>query len=276
MKVRKLPSGNFRAVVAAGYDEDGKRIYKSFTAEEEWQVVKMAEDFKRYREETTSKNVTLAKAMEMYISTRANVIEQTTVRNYRQIAAHCFQCIMERKLSSLRAIDIQMAVNMESARISPKYVKNTFGLLKSVLKMYEVHINLDSIKLPKLQKKEKELPPFEKVFEIVKGTDSELPVLLAAWLSLRIGEVVGLQFQDVDVKNQRIRVRRTIIMTEDGYEVRERCKTEKSTRSIRIPAYILDLIQAVLHEAKTDFIVPKSRKAVYSKFKRQMEKMGLT
>lgn len=275
MKVRKLPSGNFRVVIAAGYDENGKRIYKSFTAEEEWQVLKMAEDYKRNLDEYTPRNITVRKAFEMYITTRSNVIEPTTVRNYHQIADHCFRCIMDKQVSSLRAIDIQMAVNAESKRVSPKYVKNAYGLLKSVLKMYEVKINLDSIKLPKLKRIEKEPPTFEQVYEIVKGTDSELPVLLASWLSLRIGEVIGLQFRDVDAEHHRIYVRRTIIMTEEGYQVRDGCKTEKSTRNIRVPDYILSLIQAVPHESETDFIIQKSRKSVYSKFSRLMEKNGV-
>lgn len=35
MKANKLPSGNYRVVIAIGYDEHGKRKYKSFTADEE-------------------------------------------------------------------------------------------------------------------------------------------------------------------------------------------------------------------------------------------------
>lgn len=272
MKLQKLPSGNFRAVVAAGYDENGKRIYKSFTAPEEWQVLKMVEDFKRTREESTDKNVTVRKAMEFYIESRANVLEQTTIRNYRQLSSNCFRCIADTKLSALKAMDIQRAINIESAKVSPKYIKNAYGFLKSVLKMYEVDINLNNIKLPKLVRTAKDLPSFETVFSIVKGTESELPVLLAAWLSLRIGEVIGLQFQDVDKENRKIHIRRTIIMTDEGSKVRESCKTEKSTRTIQLPAYILELIQAIPHESETDFIIPKSRKAVYSKFKRLMKK----
>ncbi len=145
MKAKKLPSGNYRVQVVAGFDTSGKRIVKSFTADTEWEAIRMAENFKQNREEATSKNVTVAKAMEMYIDSRENVIEKTTIRNYRQLADNCFKCIMDIKLSSLRAIDIQRAINIESARVSPKYIKNAYGLLKSVLKMFEVNINLSSI-----------------------------------------------------------------------------------------------------------------------------------
>lgn len=274
MKAKKLPSGNYRVQVVAGFDPNGKRIVKSFTADTEWEVLRMAEHFKQSREEASSQNLTVAKAIEMYIDSRENVIEKTTIRSYRQIADNRFKSIMDLKLTSLRAIDIQRAINIESAMVGPKYIKNAYGLLKSVLKMFEVNINLSSIQLPKLVKKEKELPSFETVFSIVKGTEIELPCLLSAWLSLRVGEVVGLQFRDVDVHAKTLKVKRTIIQTVDGQEVREGCKTEKSTRCLNVPDYLLSLIMAVPHDEETDFIVTLSRKAIYSRFKRLMLKNG--
>jgi len=140
--------------------------------------------------------------------------------------------------------------------------------------MFEVSINLSSIQLPKLIKKEKKLPSFETVFSIVKDTEIELPCLLSAWLSLRVGEVVGLQFRDVDENNKTLKVRRTIIQTVDGQEVREGCKTEKSTRNLNIPDYLFQMIMAIPHKEETDFIVTLSRKAIYSRFKRLMLKNG--
>lgn len=275
MKAKKLPSGNYRVQVVAGYETDGKRIVKSFTADTEWEAIRLAEQFKQHRDETTDKNITVSVAMEAYIESRMNVAEKTTIRGYKQIHQHCFKCIMGMRLASLRAIDIQRAINAESARVGPKYVKNAYGLLKSVLKMYETDINLSGIHLPKLVKQEKTLPDFETVFNIVKGTPVELPVLLASWLSLRIGEVVGLQFQDVDFSEHILKIRRTIIQTDTGYEVREGCKTEKSKRDLMIPEYLFELIRNVEHEKPTDFIVPMTRKAVYSRFKRLMEKNGI-
>ena len=50
-------------------------------------------------------------------------------------------------ISSLRTIDIQNAVSIDSGTKSPKYVKNAFGFLKSFLKIFDVDINLNSIKL---------------------------------------------------------------------------------------------------------------------------------
>lgn len=180
---------------------------------------------------------------------------------------------MEIKLKDLTPIDVQKAVNMDSARLSPKSVRSAYSLFKSVLNFYDCDINLRHIRLPKLIKKEKELPDFETIFRIVQGTESELPVLLSAWLSLRVGEITGLQFQDIDT--DKISIRRTVIMTADGEKVRESCKTDKSARTIQLPSYISELINKIHHENDTDFIIPKSRHAVYSQFKRLIKKHGI-
>ena len=52
-----------------------------------------------------------------------------------------------------------------------------------------------------MKPKLKELPTAEQVMNMVCGTDIELPCLLTMWLSLRMGEVRGLQFRDLHDMN---------------------------------------------------------------------------
>lgn len=275
MKAKKLPSGNFRVQVVAGYDENGKRIVRSFTDSEEWRAIKRATDYLADVKNTVSSDVTLETAMERYIKSRKNVIEETTVRNYNQILKHRFKSIMNVKICDLQPIQIQQSINSDAKEVSSKTLKNAYGLLKSVLKMYDYDKNLSSIRLPKLKKKVKELPSFETLFAIVKGTSVELAVLLAAWLSLRIGEVVALKFEDINTDRKTIRIHRTIIQTDEGLKEREGCKTANSTRELEIPDYIFGLIQAIPHEKDSDFLFSMTRKALYSRFKRLMKKNGI-
>lgn len=272
MKAKKLPSGNYRVQVLVGHDENGKRILKSFTAEDEWEAVRLAKEFICRTTKVYDNTMTIGQAIELYIDSRRNVLEGTTIRDYNQILKYRFKILMDCPICDLTPIQIQQAINLEAENFSPKTVKNAYGLLKSVLKMFDADINLNSIMLPKVRKKEKELPSFEKIFSIVKGTEIELPVLLSAWLSLRIGEIIGLQFRDVDTKTHRINVRRTVILTDEGLKVREGCKTEKSQRQLEVPQYIFDMIMAIPHDKKEDFIVPLTRKALYSRFTRMMKK----
>ena len=68
MKTSRLNSGNYRVQVIAGYDENGKRIVKSFTAKTEWEAIKMAEEFKRLHVDITPTK-SLSERLLMHIST---------------------------------------------------------------------------------------------------------------------------------------------------------------------------------------------------------------
>ena len=274
MKARQLNSGNFNVVVPY-YDEFGIRKQKSFTATTEAKALRKAQDFLDGRDTVLDDTIALKDAMRYYIDTRKGIIQPTTIRTYKILAENAFTCLHQTKLRDLRPVDIQRAISIESKRASPKYVKNAYGLFKSVLKMFEVDVNLSSVKLPRVVKKEKELPDFATMFDIFHGDEIELFVLLAAWLSLRIGEIAGLQFRDVDEKQKLLHIRRTIIPTEDGNKLREGCKTEKSARTLQLPDYILELIKAIPHENDTDPILQITSRALYGRFKRRVKRYGI-
>ncbi len=276
MKARKLKSGKFNVVVPY-YDDFGNRRQKSFTAATKAKALKMAQDYLDGRNTIFDETTALRDAMRCYIDTRKGIIQPTTIRTYIILAENAFKCLQKTRLCDLRPIDIQRAISIEIERKnkSAKYVKNAYGLLKSVLKMFEVDINLSSVNLPKVVRKPTKLPDFETIYNIFKGDEIELFVLLAAWLSLRIGEVAGLQFQDVDEEQKLLYVRRTIIPTEDGNKLREGCKTEKSARTLQLPDYILELIKAIPHENETDQILQITPRALYGRFKRRVKKHGI-
>lgn len=284
MKARKLKSGNFNVVVPY-YDDFGNRRQKSFTAATEGKAKIMAQDFRNGNGNGNGNSysyspmfddsITLRDAMRYYIDTRKGIIQPTTIRTYNILAENAFKCLQKKRLRDLRQTDIQFAISIESKKKSPKYVKNAYGLLKSVLKMFEVDINLSSVKVPKVVRKEKELPDFETIYKIFKGDKIELYVMLAAWLSLRIGEVAGLQFQDVDEEQKLLHIRRTVITTENGNKLRLGCKTEKSARTLQLPDYILKLIKAIPHENDTDTLLQITPRALYGRFKRRVKRYGI-
>jgi len=51
-----ISDSNNNALVFAGFDPNGKRIVKSFTADTEWEALRMAENFRQNRDEAVSKN----------------------------------------------------------------------------------------------------------------------------------------------------------------------------------------------------------------------------
>lgn len=143
---------------------------------------------------------------------------------------------------------------MDASVSAYKSIKNAVGFLRAVLNANDITIKMGSIRLPKKEVRERRLPSADVIYAIVKGTSSELPVLLAMWLSLRIGEVAGLQFCDIDPVQMRLYVRRDIVKVDSGWAEIDHCKTVKSMRYVNLPAYIYALIQQVPHQSGTDHI----------------------
>jgi integrase len=66
-----------------------------------------------------------------------------------------------------------------------------------------------------------------------------LAVLLACWVQLRRGEMLGLRRRDIDVVNQELRVRNTQVMTMNRKQVTKGPKTDAGKRDLSIPDHIM-------------------------------------
>ncbi len=76
----------------------------------------------------------------------------------------------------------------------------------------------------------------EHLFEIIKGTRFELPVMIAAFYGLRRAEVVGLKWDAIDFERGTLTVKHTVTtITLDGKEVdlaQDSAKTKSSLRTL--------------------------------------------
>lgn len=274
MKANKTKSGNYRVQLSAGYDANGKRIIKSFTAPEAWQAIKMAEDYKKGLV-VEPKKMTVRDAFEYYIASRNNILSPSTIKGYNTIKNSRLQAIRNFQIDSLKISDVQMAVNIDAQTLSRKSIKSAVALLKSALSLQEININIDKITLPAQRPNKKDIPPVEKVLNVIIGSDIEIPCLLAMWLSLRISEVRGLKFKDISDDGKYISIRRTKLALNNGDVVREINKTEESTRTNLLPQYLYKKIIILPHSSSEDFIVNINYSSLRSRFKNLMSKNGL-
>lgn len=277
MKATKLPSGNYRTQVVVGVNEKGKRIVKSFTAVTEWESLKLAAEFMEDNAIGIDyKNMTVYQAFTQYINSRSNILSPSTIRGYRNIQQYRLQVIMDIKINNLRINDVQRAVNFDAARLGRKSIKSALSLLKSVLELQDITINMKKITIPKDRPKSVELPPVDKLFKVIIGSELELPCMLAAWLSLRVSEVRGLKFSDISNDGKYITVRRAKICLDNRDVVREQNKTVESTRTIPLPPYLYNMIKKVPHNTEDDYIVPLRYEYIRKHFKKLMEDNGFS
>lgn len=81
--------------------------------------------------------------------------------------------------------------------------------------------------------------------ELLKASEQtiyEIPVYLAVYLGLRRGEVLGLQWKDVDLKNKSIQIRSNLVCI-DGEKTICSPKTEAGNRVIAVPSELVQKLK---------------------------------
>lgn len=280
MKVKKLPSGNYNIQLYVGHDDEGKLIRKSITAPTEWEVIKMATDFKNGIE-YDKEHITVKKALRSYIDSRCNVVSTTTLYTYNIIAEKRVKGIENIEINKLSRLDVQKMINAAANKgMSYRTIKDTLALLRCALSYYGVEVAPTSkFTLPQKKAKKGDLPPLEKVLPIIIGSSVELPCLLAMWCGgLRMSEVRGLQYRDITTTEDGRhllsvnRVRNCI----SGHDVvQNRTKTVDSARDVPIPDYVYSLITAKPHTSDTEFIINENYGALKRRYDRLLKKNGI-
>ncbi len=267
-KAKKLPSGNWR--VQASKTVDGKSIRKSFTHSNKRQAELMAADWLIKCEASTPENITLSEAFKRYIESKESILSPNTIRVYLNISRSHFQNIMHRKVMSLTMEDFQREINICAANLSPKTVRNINGLLSAVLKMFRPDFNLNT-SLPQRKPKQLYIPDdddVKKLMEAVKGSEMEVPVLLAAFGPMRRGEICALTSDDIN--GNIVSVNKAVAHDKNGKIVVKAPKNLSSYREIEYPDFVIEKLKGI--KGKITNISPSH---ISRRFKLILKKIGI-
>ena len=265
---QKLPSGVYRCQVMV----DGKRVSVVDEDPAVAQAKAVALRAGLIEEKKTGNSMTVGQAIDRYIESKDAVLSPSTVAGYKRVRQNALQDLMSVKVADLTQEAVQKAVNKMARVKSPKSVRNAHGLLSAALEEYRPDMILRTT-LPQKQKYDVAVPTdddIERIIAAAKGTEMELPVLLAIWLGLRASEIRGLTWDCVS--GSVLHIRQAIVEGENGPELKG-TKTYSGNRKIRLPNYLADLIS---EQPRTDdYIVHLCGQAMYKRFSRLCEKSGL-
>ena len=299
-KAKKLPSGSWRVQVFSHTDTvidtntgELKKVkrYRSFTSDlpgkaGKKEAERAAAEWLANKPKSNASmqyaldNMTLREAAEKYIDMCVSLNRSPcTIQDYRCILNNGFQDLFDLKLKDIDEMILQEAVTMESKRttngrakrpLSAKRLKNEWGLISATLHKYKKDIDTQEINLPSVPDRIPELPTADVVIDLVRGTDIELPVLLAMWLSFSMSEVRGLT-KSKSIKDGCITINEVVVDI-NGEPVRKGDPKEPTRRrSHQIPPYIMALIDQV----EGDVLVPISGKALYHRWVKLQKKAGM-
>lgn len=231
---RKLTSGKWFIYLrlngkGISITEDSKKecIKKATSIKAQYKAGEL--DIKPSNKEEAS---TLKSIVEAYINKYEPVLSPATIRGYSGILKIRFSGYMD---DPVEEIDFQEMINDELKKVSPKTVKNAWGLVEPSLK--EAGLSVPLVKLAPAPVKEipflqpEEIKPFLKEME---GDIAEVPALLMLH-SLRYSEVLGLTWDCIDLKKGKIKIRGAVVFNKDNKRIKkETAKNATSSRTIDI------------------------------------------
>jgi len=273
---RKLKSGNYRIQLRL----DGESY--SFTEATPEECRSAARLFKaeylagRRTAKQAGRNKTLKQVTDDYIEKHGPVLSPSTLRVYKIFSKQRFKTYQD---TLLKDLDVQQMINDELKKdVSEKTVKNAWGLTRAA--MAAAGVEIPPVKLAKVPVNEIAfLQPEEitKFCKEIKGKTYEIAALLMLH-GLRVSEVLGLNWNNVNLKRGVLGIRGAVVDGPDGKLVEKKTnKNETSTRTVPVMIpQLSDALKAVPEEKREGPVVTLSQDALLGDVKRASERAGVT
>ena len=247
-----------------------KRKRKGFKSEKEAEEYRVALNYQKENPLFIEHNgLPLGELMKMNLNSKleTNQISQVqydrVIRTQKKIEE---SYLYNKKIDEIKSEEIQAFLNSLTylSNSSIKKLKEQFGqAFKYAINRGYININpMSTIITPKSIKKDKKVRAltFEEQEEFVswllQQDIKDFPYrdvyLLQMFCGLRIGETLALKRGDIDLKNQRVKISKTLTTLADGRIIMNNSpKTEAGNRQVPIPPQILPYIIEQLKFSKT-------------------------
>lgn len=236
---------------AAITDPNGKRIVKRFDSHsdaDKWLSNIKSEIFKN--QYISPSDITLGEWILDWLQTyvQPNVREKTYII-YKGTAKHIAP-LASYKLQSLSATIVQRYLNELPETMSQNCKHKIFTLLAaSIKKAYQLEMLsknfMDILTKPKLKQKHIEIFTRNEITNILtflKNSETNLRIrryypfiLLAVSTGARLGELLGLHWNDIDFENNEIYIQRTLEYIKGKKMIESPPKTDAGKRKVKIP-----------------------------------------
>lgn len=267
--IRKRKDGRWEGRYTAGHDTNGKAIYKNVLGKTQAEV---KEKLKRAIEETKGLDIvkagqyTFGQWMDVWFENYAKLkVRPSSHQTYKgYINNHIKPHVGSIPLSKLTSLDLQKLYKMlltegridriesknQPKGLSAKTVRNINQIISSALNLAKeqklIYSNpAEACALPKVEHREMKTLPVEQLTSFLReaketGVYEMYYIELAT--GLRRGELLGLKWDDIDMKNGSIRVQRQVARI-DGEIVEAPLKTKNSYRTVSIGADAIEVLK---------------------------------
>lgn len=258
--IRQLPSGSYFCRLRVGgrdiciTEQDYDKCYAK--------AVAMKAGVIKAKNEPQS--LTVGEALSRYIDNRRDILSPSTLAGYEKIKRLRFGRLQTVKICALSRSVIQREINREASQIAPKSLKNAVSLVLSAIA--ESGGERYDVSLPKIPPKEKTFLTPEQIKILcaeIKGDRWEIPILLGLW-SCRRSEILALRWEDIDLAEKVVHIRRGMVADGRGKLVEKAMpKTTASVRDLPMCTQLFEVLSAVPVEGRTGYVCPRYAHGLY-------------
>lgn len=280
--VRKRKDGRWEGRIVIGHKDDGAPIFKSVFAKTQKELMpKLHTAINEYRGVELSENssMTLNEWIDRWLEEYAlPTLRPSTINSYEHdIKNHIRPALGDKQIRFITRNNVQKFYNSLRKKKSQKSVRGVEKTLadSTVRGVHMLlHEIMDAAVRARLISKnptngttvpKNNYPPKkilnEEQLDIFMGAIRNEPLWYDFFYTeittgLRLGEICGLKWSDLDETIGKLNVRRSVHKTSGGkFEIGE-TKTEKGTRSILLPPSTLHLLKRRRETALTEWIFP--------------------
>ena len=280
--IHKRKDGRWEARYKKGIDTNGKTIYGSLYANT-YREVKEKLQFKLQdiasRVVPVKKHYTFSDAACLWLKDSQLRLKGASIYRYENLLnTHILPDFGNRCIEKITGTDINsfLATKLVSGRVdrkgglSPAYVRSIMLVMKAVLSYAsenQMCFPLQS-KISKPQPIAKELPVLTQNAQellvnvcLTQINETKVCILLSLYAGLRIGEVCALEWEDLDLENRLIHVRKTVSRVSGTVEnpigstlIITQPKTIASFRDIPICSWLIPVIKQLYDTRRSSFV----------------------
>ncbi|MDL2225820.1 site-specific integrase [Eubacteriales bacterium OttesenSCG-928-M02] len=276
--IRKLPNGRWEARITKGYGIDGKQQFQTFSGKDKKAVEKKLKDFIRLKEEgnlSYNNQMLLATWLDKWYETYVipNVKKSTRASYEMIIRVHIKPFLGHTKLKDLRKGHIDEFYNYlvehgnakDSGGLSPKTVKNIHLVLRKALdeamksdliaKNYAALANVPTMRSRRMHREKIDVLSKHEQLKLELACTNDgygMAIKLALYTGMRLGEILGLQWQDIDFVDKTIAINKQLnrlpnfnpsIEAKTTLGLEYDTKTLHSNRKIPMAEKVVELLQ---------------------------------
>lgn len=214
-------------------------------------------------------DLTVGEAIDGYIRAKESVLSPSTITGYVRMRDHNYKSIERKKIRTLTSEIVQQFISEISESLSPKTVRNVYGLLTASVALYDPDM-IFRVTLPAKRKYRPESPSDEVVKRLFDAAYPRQKICIGLGLmGLREGEVAALDYSDL--QGDVLHINKDMIRDRHGkWIIKEIPKTTESDRYITLPAYLVDLIGE-----GSGRIIPTTPNTISKQFIKLRDKLGI-